>query len=175
MTTQSARDVLYTLLPRDVLERMEAPGGEALLGSSSNISACTVMFVHTSCLQNPNNMPVQHRSPIAEYAASCNASTIAGSADQGAASLTQFEAVHRMFCKWDKLVEDAGLYKYQHVNEWYIVACPRAAASYDTALQLQPYPHQYLSKMVKLADGILQVVSTSTFLLQRIFLQSPIG
>ena len=162
MTAEKSRDVLYTLLPRDVLERMEAPDGASLLGTSGNISACSVMFVHTSCvlLQKPGSTtPTPLRSIIAQYAAEANSRTLAGSADQGESALQEFEALHCIFCKWDRLVEEAGLYKYQHVNEWYIVTCPRATQPYDAALQALPYPHQFLPKFLKLADGILQVVA----------------
>jgi len=48
----------------------------------------------------------------------------------------------------------------QHVSEWYIVACPRAANPYDADLQSHPYPHDYPSQMVKLANALLQVAST---------------
>jgi len=47
----------------------------------------------------------------------------------------------------------------QHVSEWYIVACPRAANP-DADLQLHPYPHDYPCQMVKLANALLQVAST---------------
>ena len=160
MTTERSRDVLYTLLPRDVLERMEAPGGESLLGTSGNISACCVMFVHTSCTQKPRAAAaLSYRSHIAQYAAEANARTLAGSADQGEVAKQEFETLHGIFCKWDALVQEAGLYKYQHVNEWYIVACPRAASPYDAALQAQPYPHHYLPRFLKVAEGILDVVA----------------
>ena len=159
--TEQTRDVLYTLLPRDVLMKLETPGGHCLLGTSSTIPTSCILFVHTSCIQPAT--PSSFRSPIAAEAAARNARTPAGSPDQGLAAQKQFECLHEIFCKWDDLVEGAGLIKYQHVNEWYIVACPRAASPYDCNLQSQPYPSQYFSAMVTLADDILRVIRNYRF------------
>jgi class 3 adenylate cyclase len=156
--TEQARDILCTLLPYNVLTKLEAPGGEKLLGTSSSVPAACILFVHTSCVQEQATA-TDHRSVIAAHAAARNARTLAGSADQGMASQKQFEFLHTMFCKWDTLVERAGAFKYQHVNEWYIVACPRAANPHDDDMQRQPYPQDYVTKMAILAEKILQAAT----------------
>ena len=64
----------------------------------------------------------------------------------------------RVFSALDEAVSRSGMFKYQHVGEWYIVACPRAAAPFDTELQERPYPADHVSAMLRLATE-LQVLS----------------
>ena len=65
-----------------------------------------------------------------------------------------------VFSALDDAVRRSGMFKYQHVGEWYIVACPRAAAPFDTDLQERPYPAAHVSAMFRLATE-LQVLSTA--------------
>ena len=65
-----------------------------------------------------------------------------------------------VFSALDDAVRRSGMFKYQHVCEWYIVACPRAAAPFDTDLQERPYPAAHVSAMFRLATE-LQVLSTA--------------
>ena len=44
-----------------------------------------------------------------------------------------FRRLHALFSKFDDAVQRRGMFKYQHVGPWYIVACPRAANPFDPA------------------------------------------
>ena len=63
-----------------------------------------------------------------------------------------------VFSALDDAVRRSGMFKYQHVGEWYIVACPRAAAPFDVDLQERPYPADHVIAMLRLATE-LQVLN----------------
>ena len=44
-----------------------------------------------------------------------------------------FHRLHALFSKFDDAVQRRGMFKYQHVGPWYIVACPRAANPFGAA------------------------------------------
>ena len=111
VSTEQTRNVLYTLLPREVLARLEAPGGHELLGTSREISACTVMFVHTSCIHPTQASKPLYHSAIAAHAEAINAKQLAGSGDKVVHAQAQFESLHHVFCTFDNLVEEAGMFK----------------------------------------------------------------
>ncbi|KAJ1470693.1 nucleotide cyclase [Baffinella frigidus] len=51
------------------------------------------------------------------------------------------------------------MYKYQHVNDTYLVSCPRGALP-DIDEELKPYPEEYTIQMALLAFRIKDIVST---------------
>jgi class 3 adenylate cyclase len=88
-----------------------------------------------------------------------------------------FALLHRVFSDFDAAVAAAGMFKYQvrrrappslsrapppltarvappqHVGDWYIVACPRAAAPFDPAEQALP-PGAHAPAMLRLAAAL---------------------
>jgi hypothetical protein len=54
------------------------------------------------------------------------------------------ERLDKLIRKFDRCVEQSGMYKYQHVctgeSFYYIVGCDRMACPYDTEVQSHPYP-----------------------------------
>ena len=54
------------------------------------------------------------------------------------------------------------MFKYQHVADWYIVACPRAACPFDTEAQALNYPERYSLAMLLLAEE-LQAITRQRF------------
>ncbi|EKX34280.1 hypothetical protein GUITHDRAFT_45348, partial [Guillardia theta CCMP2712] len=66
-----------------------------------------------------------------------------------------FETLDVVFEKFDDAVARYGMYKYQHVGDWYIITCPRAAMPFDRAVQERPYPGMYYRKMCQLASELV--------------------
>ncbi|EKX45148.1 hypothetical protein GUITHDRAFT_50592, partial [Guillardia theta CCMP2712] len=63
-----------------------------------------------------------------------------------------FNLMDDVFKVFDHLVSMSGMYKYQHVGDWYIITCPRAANPFAEQEQRKPYPHDYVTSMVQLAS-----------------------
>ncbi|EKX37197.1 hypothetical protein GUITHDRAFT_78342, partial [Guillardia theta CCMP2712] len=70
-----------------------------------------------------------------------------------------FELLDQLFEKFDDAVEDFGMHKYQHVGDWYIITCPRAASPFDEEEQSRLYPDCYYESMVMLAIRLMQIAS----------------
>jgi hypothetical protein len=63
----------------------------------------------------------------------------------------QHALLDAVFSALDDAVSRSGMFKYQHVSEWYIVACPRAARPFYEEEQARPYPAAYAHDMLRLA------------------------
>eukprot|EP00291_Cryptomonas_curvata_P021063 CAMPEP_0172172290 /NCGR_PEP_ID=MMETSP1050-20130122/12361_1 /TAXON_ID=233186 /ORGANISM="Cryptomonas curvata, Strain CCAP979/52" /LENGTH=507 /DNA_ID=CAMNT_0012843807 /DNA_START=379 /DNA_END=1899 /DNA_ORIENTATION=+ len=128
-TTGAARQnrkLLHTLIPKNVLSRLAShdASGGEMLGTT--ISECTIMFCSLE--------------PQAEL--------------QAAFSEELFTFLNAVFCTFDDAVTRFEMFKYQHVGDLYIVACPRAAKPFDEAEQGAPYPDAYARSMLLLADTL---------------------
>ena len=74
---------------------------------------------------------------------------------RAACSELLFHRLHALFSKLDDAVERRGMFKYQHVGEWYIVACPRAANPFDP--QPKECSEQYAAEMLLLARELKEI------------------
>jgi class 3 adenylate cyclase len=133
LTAERNRALIHTFIPQNVLQRLtvqEGPEPDAML--SSSIPYCTVMFC---CLEPQEELQV---TPTENFVRLMNS----------------------IFSQFDEQVEQYGMFKYQHVGDWYIVACPRAACPFDRQEQEKPYPPQHLANMVLLADALRAIAET---------------
>jgi class 3 adenylate cyclase len=129
---ERSRDVLYSLIPQNVLTKLSLAEPGAFLGTP--IAHCAVMFCSLDAL----------------------------SAARSSFSEPLFRLTHAVFRALDDAVQRFGMFKYQHVAEWYIVACPRAANPYDPALQAKPYPGRHHRNMVRLAHELVRIAADHT-------------
>ena len=116
--------LLNTLIPSNVVMKLASHQGRGM--PAANIPHCTVMF----CLLEPPTV------------------------SQTAASEQQFDLLNDVFSEFDDIVERFGMFKYHHVGDSYVVACPRAACPFDAEEQAAPYPAQYSVDMVLLGDEL---------------------
>eukprot|EP00292_Cryptomonas_paramecium_P022303 CAMPEP_0113699540 /NCGR_PEP_ID=MMETSP0038_2-20120614/23388_1 /TAXON_ID=2898 /ORGANISM="Cryptomonas paramecium" /LENGTH=164 /DNA_ID=CAMNT_0000622957 /DNA_START=590 /DNA_END=1080 /DNA_ORIENTATION=- /assembly_acc=CAM_ASM_000170 len=123
------RNLLHTLIPKDVLPRLAAHSGDSMLGTT--IPHCTVMFC--SLVFETDVAP-----PF---------------------SPEMFAFLHEVVSTLDRAVERSGMFKYQHVGAWYIVACPRAASPFNAAEQERGYPETYTQRMVELGAELKYLAS----------------
>ncbi|KAJ1493671.1 nucleotide cyclase [Baffinella frigidus] len=70
-----------------------------------------------------------------------------------------FELLDGLISALDAAVDSYGMYKYQHVNDTYLVSCPRGALP-DIDEEHEPYPEEYTIQMALLAFRIKEIVST---------------
>ena len=70
-----------------------------------------------------------------------------------------FARLNDIFSAFDAAVTRSGLFKYQHVGQWFIVACPRAARPFDDDAQFLPYPDSFLCAMVWLAEELQAIAA----------------
>ena len=137
LTTERNRALIHTFIPKNVLHKLASHpevkrDREPDDMLSASIPYCTVMF----CCLEPQ-------------------------ADLQAAPTEDFVSLmNTIFSKFDEQVERFGMFKYQHVGDWYIVACPRAACPFDAHEQQKPYPAQYLASMALLADVMRTIAET---------------
>ena len=87
------RDLLYTLVPPNVVARLTASDSTEMLGRE--LQHCIIMFCSLELRD------------------------------------TDLNILDAMFSSFDEAVARSGMFKYQHVGDWYIVACPRAACPFD--------------------------------------------
>ncbi|KAJ1493680.1 hypothetical protein T484DRAFT_2695305 [Baffinella frigidus] len=69
-----------------------------------------------------------------------------------------FELLDGLISALDAIVDSYGMYKYQHVNDTYLVSCPRGAL--PDIDEDEPYPAEYTIQMALLAFRIKEIVST---------------
>ena len=119
------RNLLYTLVPHNVVQHLATHVSSGDM-PGADIPECTVMF----CSLEPHDLL------------------------QSSFSNEAFDLINDVFSDFDAAVNRSGMFKYQHVGEWYIVACPRAAKAFDTAEQAAPYPSEYTVSMALLADEL---------------------
>jgi class 3 adenylate cyclase len=137
LTAERNRALIHTFIPKNVLlklalhpEVQEDRKPDAML--SASIPYCTVMFC---CLEPQQDLQA---APTEDFV----------------------HLMNTIFSKFDEQVERFGMFKYQHVGDWYIVACPRAACPFDSQEQQKPYPAQYLASMAQLADAMRAIAKT---------------
>ncbi len=69
--------------------------------------------------------------------------------------------MHNLISDFDDAVASAGMCKYQHVSEWYIVTCPRASgAAADAREQSEAYPPAYTIRMIELAHTLQRIAAS---------------
>ena len=133
-TAERNRALIHTFIPKNVLPKLashpqiQGSGGSHEMLSAS-IPACTVMF----CCLGPQE--ALHSMPTEDF----------------------LRLIDAVFSQFDEQVERFGMFKYQHVGDWYIVACPRAACPFDQDQQRMPYPAQHLATMALLAAAMRAV------------------
>ena len=120
-------NLLYTLIPKNVVVRLADHHDSSMLGTS--IRHCTVMFCS---LEPQEELKAQFSERV-------------------------FSLLNEAFSAFDREVQRSGMFKYQHVSDWYIVACPRAAKPFDDDEQGAEYPDQYYLAMVMLADELKRI------------------
>ena len=133
LATLQNRHLLYSLIPRNVVEHLRLHSIEDGM-PGTDIPVCTVMF----CSLEPHELL---RSSF---------------------STEVFDLINDVFSEFDAAVQRSGMFKYQHVGEWYIVACPRAAKAFDRAEQAAPYPSEYTVSMALLADELQAIARRYT-------------
>ena len=124
LANEENSNLLYTLIPRNVVAKQGEHHSPSMLGTQ--IERCTIMF----CSLEPQE---QLKAEFSEKV---------------------FSLLNEAFSAFDRAVKRSGMFKYQHVSDWYIVACPRAAKPFDEEEQSQPYPDRYYLAMVVLADEL---------------------
>lgn len=68
--------------------------------------------------------------------------------------LTLLDSIYSAF---DAAVQRLGMFKYQHVGDWFIVACPRVAKPFDEEEQCGEYKQEYITAMVELAFEMINI------------------
>jgi class 3 adenylate cyclase len=131
LTAERNRALIHTFIPRNVLPRLASHppshGGGEPLAAP--IPACTLMFCRLEPQEDLQALPTAELLLLLDT----------------------------LFAQLDAQVARFGMLKYQHVGEWYIVACPRAACPFDEEEQRRPYPPQHLASMVLLAFAMRAV------------------
>jgi len=114
LAAKLSRKSLYTLIPPNVLARLASHSHDMGI-LATDIEHCTVMFCS-----------VIFRSSLgASGGGADNSSWDDAMAADG--DLADFERLHAVYLEFDEAVNGSRLYKYQHVGDWYILACPNAA------------------------------------------------
>ena len=78
---------------------------------------------------------------------------------RAACSEILFYRLNALFSKFDDAVQRSGMFKYQHVGEWYIVACPRAANPFDASPDARN--QRYAVEMLALAEELKRITLTN--------------
>eukprot|EP00960_Hanusia_phi_P074956 768351-Hanusia_phi.AAC.1 len=127
--SEQSRNLVNTLMPENVLSRIAPLKSKEFVGVT--IPRCTIMF----CSLAPQDV-IQKES-----------------------SQKIFHFLDSVFETFDSEVQHYGMYKYQHVGDWYIITCPRAAAPFDEVEQSKSYPSEYGSRMVMLAKSLMDIAA----------------
>ena len=124
------RDLLYTLVPPNVVARMTAvKDPQEMLGRE--IEHSIIMF----CSLEPH--------------ADLRATEVA------------LALLDTVFSAFDEAVAKYAMFKYQHVGDWYIVACPRAACPFDAVEQEGPHS-RHAGPMINLGLELQSIASQYT-------------
>ena len=126
------RRLLCSFIPLDVLTRLEAqpPGASGEL-VGADVDPALVLF----CTLEPRqSLRAEPPAPL-------------------------LRELDRVFADFDAVVARSGLFKYQHVGEWYIVACPRAAAPFDAVAQAAPAAGAHVAAMLDLASELRRIAA----------------
>jgi class 3 adenylate cyclase len=126
-------NLLYTLIPRNVMARLASHHGSDMLGRA--IPHCTIMFC---ALEQEEDL-------------------------QAAFTVDVFELLCSLFADFDDAVKRSGMFKYQHVGGWYIVACPRAERPFDEEEYAAEYPQHYTLSMLHLAHELRLIAIRRSF------------
>ena len=111
LAARQSRKSLHTLIPPNVLTRMASHSHDmGILGAE--IEHCTVMFVA---------FEGQGNGQRPEYGATGPPGALLHD------DVSAFIRLHSVLLEFDEAVADSKLYKYQHVGEFYIITCTRAA------------------------------------------------
>ena len=124
--------LLYTLIPRNVMERLASHDGGGMLGRA--IPHCTIMFC---ALEQEDDL-------------------------QSAFTADVFGLLGSLFADLDDAVQRSGMFKYQHVGGWYIVACPRAERPFDEEEYAADYPPLHTLRMLRLAHELCAAAARHT-------------
>jgi hypothetical protein len=113
--------LLHAIIPRSVLSNLASFDAHGLL--ATQVSRATVMFCS---LEGQGDL----LDDLNEH---------------------DFDVLHSIISEFDRAVGHLGLFKYQHVGQWYIVTCPRAERPFEDNEQAIPYPEDYTARILQLA------------------------
>jgi len=124
LTSEQSRRLVHTLIPENVMAKLTYQEDGEFLGVE--IPRCIAMF----CALEPQT----------------ELKTLLG--------YESFNLLDRIFQEFDEAVQASGMYKYQHVGDWYIVTCPRVTQPFDRSVQEAEYPRSYFEEMCSLAQEL---------------------
>uniref|UniRef100_A0A7S4PJ49 Guanylate cyclase domain-containing protein n=2 Tax=Guillardia theta TaxID=55529 RepID=A0A7S4PJ49_GUITH len=141
--SSQSKMLLYTLIPENVMSKLTFHDDSGLLGVK--IPHCTILFC----------------------------SFVQQDRIKAKGAVQTFQILDGIFEVFDNIVEKYGMYKYQHVGDWYIVTCPRAARPFDEKFQQEEYPHHYTQGMVHMARELIE--ATRSFRIDQYALGLKVG
>lgn len=142
MKVQHARnqELLTTLIPRSVQAHLE---NLANMNSSQDGGTQTWSLPHVTILC------LKFSPPISEL---CK---------DGSSAQRSLDRINDLIFALDRLVDRYGMYKYQQINDTYIVSCPMGALPRGLPDD-QPYPFDYTIQMALLALRAQEIISESS-------------
>lgn len=161
LASRKSCSLLHTLIPPNVLARLTAHSHDMGI-LATDISQCTVMFCSLVSADTLANEDEDVGQGVEE--------------DVG-----KFHMLHHVCLDFDEAVKQSRLYKYQHVGQWYIIACPNAAEPFPSVRpgtgeawtgggmggaeggEREP---TYATEMTKLAQKLVSIARCHGFLLK---------
>eukprot|EP00960_Hanusia_phi_P051541 760859-Hanusia_phi.AAC.3 len=126
LAVEHTNQLLSTLIPRSLHSRLKDQKTFDFVGNT--MKCCTVMFVSLS--------------PCAVEGVRTNTRDV-------------FRLVKKIFADFDNIVEEFGMFKYHHVFDHYVVACPRTAYPFQEPLDEEEYQRTSSRSMVLLAQELI--------------------
>ncbi|EKX36331.1 hypothetical protein GUITHDRAFT_48850, partial [Guillardia theta CCMP2712] len=67
-----------------------------------------------------------------------------------------FNFIDKVFSDFDAIVESFGMFKYHHIQDSYVIACPRSANPFDAPMHHDEYVLYSTRRMIQLADCLIR-------------------
>ena len=122
--------LLCTLIPRSLHSRLKDQDSHDMVGKAMDL--CIIMFVSLS--------PAARGSSASSYF--------------GTKEL--YDMLNNVYGEFDDLVDQFGMFKYHHVVDQYVVACPRSAYPFQDPVNIEAYARSTARRMVILAAKFVE-------------------
>ncbi|EKX43887.1 hypothetical protein GUITHDRAFT_54659, partial [Guillardia theta CCMP2712] len=70
--------------------------------------------------------------------------------------MEDFDLIDEIFSDFDAIVEFYGMFKYHHIQDSYVIACPRSACPFRDPSHAKSYQELSVIRMIQLAHSLLE-------------------
>eukprot|EP00960_Hanusia_phi_P060627 764568-Hanusia_phi.AAC.5 len=124
---EKAHELMSSIIPKNLHARLKESNPLDLVGS--NMEQCTIMFLSLA----PDVLK-----------------------DKKDITMEDFDLIDEIFSDFDAIVEFYGMFKYHHIQDSYVIACPRSACPFRVPSNRKSYQDLSMVRMIQLAHSLLE-------------------